>query len=280
MIKSLLYIFILLASVPVSAIELFDLEFSNFHKVRVIQTDKSSDKDVKRALLNGLLLPSNTEYVAINFKGRNGQKWLLQVFQNKQLPDGPTYFVPHDNENDAFQAGAYAIEKFGGHLISLECSEFRLCDGVDPNRNFYNNRINYVDTILRFFLGKKWPVITLHNNVNSHRSLGGGGVINASIEIPYSGAHATYHAGDDDNLIIFADTSDRENSNVYSNYASLFERFDLNHIFEEILDTAMVSGHMSNYVVRNTQLEYFNIEAQHGQKEVQKEYLKKLLELL
>lgn len=273
------FMLVLIGASSAFAQELFGLENSSIHKVREINVNNSTDPDVKKALKKGLLRPDQISYHIIEFRDENKVKWRLQVFENLNRP-GPTFFVPHDNENDAFQVGSRAINVFGGHLISLECKEKRTCyRGIDPNRYFdAKNRI-FSTTILRFYKSKSYPVITLHNNHDSHRDLGGEGAIYSDMESPYEGAYGFYHSGDPDDLIIFSDREPISESYIFRKYFDLFQELGLNSIFEEIVDTSSIGGHMSNYVLLNTNLEYFNVESEHGHEKVQYEYLSKLLSL-
>ena len=120
--------------------ELFGLETSNIHKTRSKNLNTSSDPDVLKAISRGVLSNNNTHYTVITFKDELGASWILQVFENK-LKEGPSFFVPHDSENDSFQVGIRAIMEFGGHLLALECKEDRRCKkGIDPNRYFKSGK--------------------------------------------------------------------------------------------------------------------------------------------
>lgn len=260
--------------------ELFGLENSNEHIIRAKLLNTSNDPDVLKALSRGTFNNQTIYYTVISFKDLNGVSWLLQVFENKSK-SGPTFFIPHDNENDSFQVGAKAIRDFGGHLISLECKERRFCkQGVDPNRYFKSENLLFTSTIMRFFEAKSYPVITLHNNHDSHRSLGGRGVIYADMDTPYTDGFGHYFVGDADDLIIYADSATMNDSYVYQRYATLFRENLLNNIFEFVRPESSLSGHMSSFVLNNSNLEYFNIEAQHEHEKTQHFYLKALLSLL
>lgn len=259
--------------------ELFGLKGSNEHTVRAKNLNTSTDPDVKKALSRGNFSNSNTHYTVVLFNDLNGVRWILQVFENK-LKEGPTFFVPHDSENDSFQVGVRAIKEMGGHLLTLECAEKRLCkQGIDPNRYFRAGNQLFTSTIMRFFEAKNYPVFTLHNNHNSHRDLGGSGAIYADLETPYTGGTGHYYAGDPDDLIIYADRAAMSESYVYQKYAAIFEENKLNNIFEFVKPRSTLGGHMSTYVLLNSNLEYFNIEGQHGHESAQYDYLLKLMSI-
>lgn len=261
--------------------ELFGLERSNLHEVISMEISKTEEPDIKRALGKGLLNAKSTAYSIVNFTDLTGAKWSLHVLQNMKSPEGPTFFVPHDNENDAFESGALAITTYGGHLLALECGENRACDrNIDPNRHFMLENTLYVSTIMRFFDAKSFPVITLHNNHNSHYRLGGEGAIYADLEEPYTDGTGFYYAGDADDLIIYADNHHMDDSPIFQFYQTEFERLNLNSIYEFIRPEGELAGHMSTYVLRHAGREYFNIEAEHGHFSAQNHYLNLLMDIL
>lgn len=261
--------------------ELYGLESSSQHEVISMEISKAQEPDIKKALEKGLLKAKSTAYSIINFTDLTGAKWSLHALQNMEAPEGPTFFVPHDNENDAFESGALAITTYGGHLLALECGEKRTCDkDIDPNRHFMLENTLYVSTIMRFYDSKNFPVITLHNNHNSHYRLGGQGAIYADLEEPYTDGAGFYYAGDADDLIIYADNYQMDESPIFRFYQTEFERLNLNSIYEFIRPEGELAGHMSTYVLRHAGKEYFNIEAEHGHFHAQNLYLKLLLEIL
>lgn len=275
-------ILVLLILVVKSAIaqELYGLENSKIHTTQKAKISTSDDPDIKRALAQGLLNSRNTSYFVIEFKDENRTFWRLQVFENLEKK-GPSFFVPHDSENDSFQVGAKAIKEFGGHLISLECNEGRTCQkGIDPNRYFKAKNKIFSSTIMRFFDSKNYPIITLHNNHDSHYRFGGEGAIYSDMHSPYSGGFGFYQSGDPDYLIIYSDRGEIVDSYIFKKYSNLFESLNLNSIFEEINESKKLGGHMSNYVLINTNLEYFNVEGEHGHERTQYHYLSKLLDII
>ncbi|MBC75817.1 MAG: hypothetical protein CME64_07360 [Halobacteriovoraceae bacterium] len=262
--------------------DLFGLEHSSFHTVRRTLIHQIEDPDLDLEWELGVLTSEDQiDSALISFTDASGAFWTLQIFQNALLPTGPTFFVPHDNENDAFLTGLSAIKTYGGHLISLDCAEQRICaGGIDPNRHFLPNYPLFSETIMAFYFAKDYPVITLHNNHDSHWSLGGSGAIYADLKTPYRGGEGYYHAGDPDDLIIYSDTIPSSESPLFEHFSMFFEKLDINSIFEYVMPGGELGGHMSTYVVLNTDYEYFNIEAQHGHLEEQIDLTEVLLEVL
>lgn len=240
-----------------------------------------SDPDAQRALSMGLLQPEETDHYILEFQDESGANWKLQVYESAAKPEGPSFFVPHDNENEAFLGAAWALSVYGGHVLALECGEKRECaQGIDPNRHFLPQNRTYISTIMNFFESKPYPVITLHNNHDSHRDLGGEGAIYADMPIPYADGKGVYHQGDPDDLIIYADVRSSSESPAFSLYDREFADAGVNSIFEHVHAGNSLGGHMSTHVIRSTPMEYFNVEAQHGHLQEQRKILEKLLKIL
>ena len=260
-------------------VELYGLENSSRHQIEELRPAQSNDVDVKRAIKAGLFENRNIKYNVIIFKDDHGVKWTLQVFQNISKP-GPTFFAPHDSEDDSFEVGIKAIDHFGGHFLTFGCAENRYCRrGIDPNRYFSTSNPTFSDTIMRFFVSKSYPVLTLHNNHDSHHKLGGRGSIFANMKEPYPGGRGVYYQGDADDLIIYSDLHPGHKSLMFTMYSEVFKELKLNNIYEYSIPSKSLGGHMSSYVILQYNLEYFNVEAQHGHGDTQFAYLLKLMSI-
>ncbi|THD35152.1 MAG: hypothetical protein E7773_11915 [Sphingomonas sp.] len=102
--------------------------------------------------------------------------WRLYKIDNARKPVGPLWFVPHDNENAAFQAAVYAVRAYGGQVIAIE--EARSLTGpdsrmngdvaygrpIDPNRNFRDDTPDYARTILAGLRQTSGLIVALHTN--------------------------------------------------------------------------------------------------------------------
>lgn len=102
--------------------------------------------------------------------------WRLYRIVNRRRPAGPLWFVPHDNENAAFQAAVFAVRSYGGEVVVVE--EARSIAGpdsrmngdvdygrpVDPNRNFRDDTPDYARAILAGYGGPPRLIIALHTN--------------------------------------------------------------------------------------------------------------------
>jgi hypothetical protein len=102
--------------------------------------------------------------------------WRLYRIDNLRKPDGPLWFVPHDNENAAFQAAIYAVRAYGGQVVAIE--EARSIAGpdsrlngdvafgkpIDPNRNFRDETPGYAREILAGLGNPARMIVALHTN--------------------------------------------------------------------------------------------------------------------
>ncbi len=102
--------------------------------------------------------------------------WRLYRIDSARKPNGPLWFVPHDNENAAFQAAVYAVRAYGGQVIAVE--EARSVVGpdsrmngdvafgkpIDPNRNFRDETPTYAREILAGLGDPPRLIVALHTN--------------------------------------------------------------------------------------------------------------------
>ncbi|MFN3618798.1 hypothetical protein [Sphingorhabdus sp.] len=119
----------------------------------------------------------------------NGFEWHLIRFSSVDKPEGPTWVVPHDDENAAFDAMISAIQKYGGTGIAVNSgagsARLQSGDGVcgvkparvtgcDPNRNFDARSPLFTAAFLSIFRPNQ-PVIALHTNSHGFSGDGAGG---------------------------------------------------------------------------------------------------------
>ena len=102
--------------------------------------------------------------------------WRLYRIDNVRKPHGPLWFVPHDNENAAFQAAIYAVRAYGGQVVTIE--EARSLAGpdsrmngdvafgkpIDPNRNFRDDTPAYANEVLAGLGMPARLIVALHTN--------------------------------------------------------------------------------------------------------------------
>ena len=66
--------------------------------------------------------------------------WVLQIIQNRKIPNGPLWIVPHDDEDVAFDSAVHGVTRYGGTVVAVERNHDRYNRigkrKPDPNRNF------------------------------------------------------------------------------------------------------------------------------------------------
>ncbi len=94
---------------------------------------KSTDPDVRK---NAAQLASLGICYKVNNVVENGVRWVFQRFENPAKPNGPTVFLPHDNADTAFETALYALERYGGRMLTVHTGEKRSNGKTDGLRNF------------------------------------------------------------------------------------------------------------------------------------------------
>lgn len=108
--------------------------------------------------------------------------WRLYRIVNTRRPSGPLWYVPHDDENAAFQAALVEVKSYGGVLLAVE--EARSVAGpdarsnadvaygrpVDPNRNFGPDSPEFTNVVLAELGNPARLMIALHTNAPGYDS--------------------------------------------------------------------------------------------------------------
>jgi hypothetical protein len=110
----------------------------------------------------------------------NGVTWRVWRIANLRRPRGPLWFVPHDNENAAFDAALELVRSWGGVAIVVDVDPFGASydarfnrssgEPIDPNRNFYDAFPLYSTTLLADLAGGRGPIVALHTNAAGYDS--------------------------------------------------------------------------------------------------------------
>ena len=209
--------------------------------------------------------------------------WRVYRIVNLRHPPGPLWFVPHDNENAAFQAAVYAVRSYGGVVIAVE--EARSLDGpdsrmnpdvaygrpIDPNRNFRDDTPNYAATILADLGAPPRLIIALHTNEPgydaSESSCTPPGATNtgkgeisvllcSDLYSPRPSVRAAWPYDDTDSVAIVSYLGDRSPASGYC--ARPLSDADMNIMFEHVVTG---DGSLSNYALFRG-LPYVNLETQ------------------
>ena len=227
----------------------------------------------------------------ISFKeGRLNWKMLLIV--NPKAPNSAFWFLPHDNENSAFDSAVYATRKYGGGFLSVVAAGQRYFKGQDPNRNFSDASVrvcskqsapspiytSVVFSIIDSFRSAGMPYLALHNNTN------GGGITALKSSkfvksfLAYSRAQVKQGSGlaDEDSLLYIAGSSFNPPTQKISNLLNLGM-----NVKYEIVNSRSNDCSMSNYIVIGRgSSNYYNIEAQHGKSATQKRMVDLLMRVI
>ncbi|MCW3837738.1 hypothetical protein ACFQ1E_16965 [Sphingomonas canadensis] len=102
--------------------------------------------------------------------------WRLWRIADPARPRGPLWFVPHDDENAAFDAALAGLRKYGGVLIAVDSGIAPESDGrrrnaavtrgrtIDPNRNFDGAIPLFAESVLGEYRRGARPIVALHTN--------------------------------------------------------------------------------------------------------------------
>lgn len=224
----------------------------------------------------------------------NGLSWRFYQVENLAYPRGPRVFLPHDNENAAFDAAIYMLRRYGGRLIAVESGDSRRFQGQDPNRNFGAKAEETASCrdmnvkpapaftkLLGNFHGKGNAnfYFAMHNNDDGYSGGGGAGTISARRNSSVMhGMMAPGGAWDEDDAVLLAGTAPFEQNSDAMGDASYFLGKGINVIYEHVVP-ARNDCSFSNYVVLHGLGDYYNIEAQQGHVEQQKRMLDALMSL-
>ena len=251
---------------------------------RGLKNLKKSDKDVRRNMkaLKGLCLYE----VAIKDKNLN---WKMTLVFNQKHKNAPFWFLPHDNEDTAFNTAVYAVQKYGGGFLAVEANEKRYFKGQDPNRNFsdtlksskscvqqkyFSPRYTQgVLTIIQAFKPQGYPYLTLHNNSDG----GGVSMLHKSKRVmdypAYKGiSKKSRGLKDEDSLVYMAGNSKHPSTSRLKP----FLKNGLN-VKYEMVSAKHNDCSFSNYIVLSSEGDYYNIESEHGDDKVQRAMVDRIL---
>ncbi len=219
----------------------------------------------------------------ISFYDR-GQKWNLLLVRNTKHPQGPFWYLPHDNENSALDAAVYATKKYGGGFLAVEANGNRYAAGKDPNRHF-NPSSTYTKTVFKIidtFRKKGMPYLALHSNKEGHIKYGGDGTVSMRVA---SSKTKSYPAGkievgkkeglkDEDNLVYLTGKS------IDQHKISALNGMGVN-VKYELVNHSSNDKSMSNYIaLHKSHYGYVNIEAEDGDSGTQKKMIDKVMKLI
>lgn len=203
--------------------------------------------------------------------------WVFATYSNLAAPNGPVWYLPHDDEDAAFDAAVHAISRYGGRFIVANAREGRNFGAIDPNRAFGRSNRDvapctirrafpaYTRFVMDGFRGAR-HILTLHTNrngpplsvrVNSDKLRGYPAIRNVGLSDP-------------DHVVILAGRRSLESDGRLGRFANTLRASGLNVIHERV-SRANNDCSLSNYVtLAGDRRLYVNIEAQDGAVRAQK----------
>jgi hypothetical protein len=255
------------------------------------------DGDFQR---NQQALSSDELCLQMDIFREGGLHWVLQIVQNKKRPGGFLWFVPHDNENDAFDSAVEAVKKFGGVVVAVETGGSRYNGSQDPNRNFDPQTGKkcreqlaaspvYTERIKRWF-EEGARIFALHTNERGYNGDGNGGAGGISIARPLPGNKAfraktkpgqmPLGLSPDDTVVFVASRVPPETDTTLMQSIEVLRDNQINVLYETVSD-AHNDCSFSNYAALNNNMRnYFNIEVVQSDGPTQKEIIDRIVKLL
>jgi hypothetical protein len=220
--------------------------------------------------------------------------WRLQIIQNKTSPQNYLWFVPHDNENVAFDTAVFGVAKHGGTVVAVETGGSRFNGPQDPNRNFDAGTgrkcPQQIAASPRYTAAvTKWrsnnaPVIALHSNERGYSGDGHGGAGGISIlkplpgSTPYPAPNPLRTRSPSDSIVFVASASRGGDPGLLSFIAAM-NNAGLN-VMREFVSARNNDCSFSNYATLTGIRKYVNVEVVHGDRAGQKKMLEVVLALM
>ena len=222
-------------------------------------------------------------------------RWVFHILEHRKAPDGPFWVLPHDNEDTAFDAAVQAVITYGGGLLAIDSGGQRRFLGQDPNRNFSSGSAEsnlcrdqrrpapaYTVAVLDHYKGRRGPFLTLHNNHNGWRGNGGKGTISLYRESASLRGFPGRGAGllrDEDNLVFMAGPRPFSADATARRQISRLNTAGLNVVYKQV-DQRNFDCSLSDYIARHDLGDYYNLEAEYGQRQAQQEMIDRLMQTL
>ena len=201
--------------------------------------------------------------------------WRLEIVRNKTSPHSYFWFVPHDNENVAFDTAIYGVTAYGGTVVAVDTGGSRFNGPQDPNRNFDAGTGRkcpqqvaasplYTAAVMKWRGGA--PVIALHSNERGFGGDGHGGAGGISIlrplpgNVPYPAAQPLQTRSPSDSVVFVASTG---GEGALGSLIAAFNSAGLNVIREQV-SAGNNDCSLSNYMALTGSGKYINLEVVHG----------------
>jgi hypothetical protein len=226
----------------------------------------------------------------------NGIHWGLQIVQYQKPGNevslktreraGPLWFIPHDDENAAFDTAVKSLIKHGGTIVAVESGGTRLNEGQDPNRNFdaggdrkcplqLARSPQYTQHVLQW-RDPKHPIIALHSN----KPTGG---ISITRKVPFStNFRAPEQIGgvNPDHTLVFVASSDSPEADpILHKFVKDMNAKHVNVIYETV-SSKRSDCSLSNYASLRKIRDYLNVEVVTGDSAIQVKIVDVIMALL
>ncbi|MEA3491358.1 MAG: hypothetical protein U9R27_05605 [Campylobacterota bacterium] len=225
--------------------------------------------------------------------------WKMVLVYNPQRSSGPFWFLPHDDERDAFDSAIYSTRKYGGGFLAVLAHDNRYFNGQDPNRNFGESKQSAktcrqqkspapiysknVFKVIDTFRSSGLPYLALHNNRDGWHGNGGSGgvsILNSSRVVK------SYPSGsillgkckgvkDEDSLVYIAGTSSNPPQSKLNDLINAGI-----HVKYEVVSQKHNDCSMSNYIILNKGSDYYNIETELGDGAAQRKMIDVLMSII
>ncbi len=245
---------------------------------------EDSDGDFSR---NAAALSSELCFYQVSFT-EGKLRWVFQIIKNVANPSSVLWFVPHDDEDAAFDSAVYAVRKFGGTVVAVDNRGERNNGKQDPNRNFdlgaekkcaeqVARSPKYTAELLKFW-NSGMPIIALHTNMGGNSTI--------SILKPEANNAVAFVAPNPiaakspNNTLVFIASQMRPEANPdLTAYAQTLNASGV-HVLYEVVSLEATNCSLSHYAALRNFNAYTNIEVVDGDGQTQRMMIDRVMKII
>lgn len=238
-------------------------------------TDRDGDFKRNAKRLDGLCISEDKFH-------ENGVDWVVHVIKSGR--GGPLWAVPHDNEDAAFDSGIWALNQYGGTMVSVETGGDRNNRGIDPNRIFTGDATacgRHSPHFTALFIDNRGSgkVMGLHSNTP-------GGDLSVNGSLPNTTPHKAKpklnpfiaaKSGEDTLVFVASLAPDGQDPVVDGVVKKLVENGM--HVMREHVTPKSNDCSLSNYAALNKLPNYYNVEVVHGDGNAQRKMIELIMKM-
>jgi hypothetical protein len=227
-------------------------------------------------------------------------QWKMLLVTHPKYSKGAFWFLPHDDENSAFDAALYATQKYGSGFLAVMANDSRYFAGQDPNRNFGTTPkiaktcpqqqaaapiyTQGVFRIIDTYRSSNYPYLALHNNKDGWSGNGGEGGVSILNNTPTARSYPANNKvtdksrglEDEDSMVYIAGMAPSPSTPKLK----ALQKYGMNTKYE-IVTASHNDCSLSNYIVLSKRSSnYYNIETEHGDLATQKKMIDYLMHLI